>query len=296
MGMINQIKKLDAKKSGLHIVTDKELDAIHHTLLDMLKDLITVFEKYDIGWSLSGGSIIGAVRHKGFIPWDDDIDIFLTRANFEKFCKVFHKELGKGYKLRLPGEKGYLMHFPTIEKRGTEIKQVQSTDKVQGLFIDVFILENAPDNELVRKIHGLASTAYLAIDSFVRTNACKKNLLKYGKSDPALIQAVKLRCALSRLFWFHSMENWMLRSDKCFSVYKNIKSKYVVCPSGNAHYFGEIFRRDCMEPTVSVDFEGIKVNIPCNSDYYLRKRYGKDYMIIPDEDERERHAYVKLSL
>ena len=296
MGMINQIKKLDAQKSGLHIVTDEELAAIHRTLLDMLKDLIAVFQKYDIGWSLSGGSIIGAVRHQGFIPWDDDIDIFMTRANFEKLRRVFRKELNDRYKLRLPGDKGYLMHFPTIEKRGTKIRQVQSADEEQGLFIDVFILENAPDNELIRKLHGLVSTAYLAVDSFVRTNACKKNLLKYGKSDPALVRSVKLRCALSKLFLFRPMEKWMLRSDKWFSKCRNSRSEYVVCPSGGAHYFGEIFRRDCMEPTVAVDFEGIKANIPCNSDYYLKKRYGSDYMTIPGEDKRERHAYVELSL
>lgn len=79
MGMINQIKRLDAKKSGLHVVDDNELAKLKETLLDMLKDLIDVFDTNDIQWSLSGGSIIGAVRHHGFIPWDDDIDLFMTR-------------------------------------------------------------------------------------------------------------------------------------------------------------------------------------------------------------------------
>ena len=65
MGMINQIKRLDAKKSGLHVVDDNELTKLKATLLDMLKDLIDVFDTNDIQWSLSGGSIIGAVRHHG---------------------------------------------------------------------------------------------------------------------------------------------------------------------------------------------------------------------------------------
>ena len=296
MGMINQIKRLDPEKSGLYVINDEELAQLKATLLDMLKDLIKVFDAYKIGWSLSGGSIIGAVRHQGFIPWDDDIDIFMTRRNFEKFKKIFNKKLGDKYRLRLPGDKGYILHFPTIEKLGTKIKQVQSTEESQGLFIDIFILENAPDNKILRKLHGLRSTAYLAAASFVRTEACKKNLLKYGASSPELVKAVKLRCELSKFFHFHSMEKWMYLCDKCFSSVKNNHTEYVVCPSGGAHYFGEIFRRDCMEKTVSVDFEDIKANIPCNSDYYLTKRYGADYMTIPKKADREKHAYIDFKL
>ena len=296
MGMINMIKRLDAEKAGLYVISEEELSKLKKTLLDMLKDMIKVFDANGINWSLSGGSIIGAVRHHGFIPWDDDIDLFMTRRNFEKFRKVFNKQLGDRYRLRMPGDKGYILHFPTIEKRGTRIKQIQSTGGAQGLFIDVFILENCPDNKILRKLHGLHCTAYLAIDSFVRTEACKKNLLKYGASSPELIKAVKLRCRLSKLFMFRKLEKWMKLSDKCFSSVKNNKSEYVVCPSGGAHYFGEIFKREYMEKTVSVDFEDIKANIPCNSDYYLTKRYGADYMTIPKDAAKERHAYIESKL
>ncbi|MBS6768283.1 MULTISPECIES: LicD family protein [Ruminococcus] len=296
MGMINQIKRLDAKKSGLHVVDDNELTKLKATLLDMLKDLIDVFDTNDIQWSLSGGSIIGAVRHHGFIPWDDDIDLFMTRKNFEKFKKIFNQQLGGKYRLRLPGDDGYILHFPTIEKLGTKIKPVQSAEGTQGLFIDIFILENAPDNAVLRMLHGLRSTAYLAIDSFVRTEACKKNLLKCGASSPELIKAVKLRCRLSKIFQFRKMEKWMFLSDKCFSSVKNDHSEYVVCPSGGAHYFGEIFKREYLEKTIKTDFEDIKANIPCNSDYYLTKRYGADYMTIPQDAAKERHTYIEFEL
>ena len=87
MGMINMIKRLDAEKAGLYVISEEELSKLKKTLLDMLKDMIKVFDANGINWSLSGGSIIGAVRHHGFIPWDDDIDLFMTRRNFEKFRK-----------------------------------------------------------------------------------------------------------------------------------------------------------------------------------------------------------------
>lgn len=70
----------------------------------------------DISWCLSGGSILGAVRHGGFIPWDDDIDIFMTRKNFEKLYRIFPKENCE-YEIRRPGDKGYLLHYPQIIKK-----------------------------------------------------------------------------------------------------------------------------------------------------------------------------------
>lgn len=82
----------------------------------MLLDVAALCEKHQINWSLSGGSIIGAVRHKGFIPWDDDIDIFMTRDNVNKFSKVFH-EISDKYELAMPGDKGNIFHYPRLYKR-----------------------------------------------------------------------------------------------------------------------------------------------------------------------------------
>ena len=296
MGFGTQIKKLDPEKAGLHIIDDAELLEIQNTLLGMLHDLIRVFDAHQIGWSMSGGGILGAVRHQGFIPWDDDIDIFMTRANFEAFRKIFDETLGRDYRLRIPGDEGYILHYPTVEKRGTRVLQVQSTGEEQGLFIDIFLLENAPDNKILCRLHGIRSTIYLGVDSFVRTKRCRKNLLKYGKSSPELVKAVNLRCILSTLFGFRKMEKWMYLSDKCFSSEKNPKTKYVVCPSGACHYFGEIYLREQMEQTKTVDYSGIQVKIPQDPHYYLNIRYGSNYMQVPSEENRERHAYVEVKL
>ncbi len=289
------LKTIDSEAAGLHTVTDEELKKAQKMLLEMMLDVADLCKKHNINWSLSGGSVIGAVRHKGFIPWDDDIDIFMTRASLNKFRKVF-PEISDKYELAMPGDKGFLFHFPRIYKKGTKLLPVQSDGKPHGLDIDIFILENTYDNKLLRTLHGVRCSMYLFIDSAVRTAVCKDSILKYSGDDKSLIKAVKFRSAFAKLFSFRSMEQWMAASDKAFSSVKNSKTKYVVCPSGGAHFFGEIFIRPYMVKTIPTEFEGHTANIPSNSDYYLRNRYGEDYMTIPPENKRERHVYVEFEL
>ncbi|WP_276747316.1 LicD family protein [Ruminococcus champanellensis] len=289
------LKTIDSEAAGLHVITDEELKNAQHQLLAMLLDVAALCEKHQINWSLSGGSIIGAVRHKGFIPWDDDIDIFMTRDNVNKFSKVFH-EISDKYELAMPGDKGNIFHYPRLYKKGTKLRAVQSAGETHGLVLDIFILENTYDSKIFRTLHGMKCSIYLFIDSSVRTAACEKSILKYSGNNQKLIKAVKFRSAFAKLFSFRTIEQWMAASDKAFSSVKNTQTKYVVCPSGGAHFFGEIFIRPYMVETVQTDFEGHKVNIPSNSDYYLRKRYGEDYMTIPKESAREKHAYVEFEI
>lgn len=86
------VKQIDTSNNGLHEINDEELQELHKVLTTMMRDIASFCEKNDISWCLSGGSILGAVRHGGFIPWDDDIDIFMTRKNFEKLYRIFPKE------------------------------------------------------------------------------------------------------------------------------------------------------------------------------------------------------------
>ncbi|WP_303815737.1 LicD family protein [Acidaminococcus timonensis] len=94
---------MDCKK--IRELSSEELDQIHHCLLSILKDFIFVCDKYNLHYTLGGGSVLGSVRHQGFIPWDDDLDINMPRADYEKFKKIFSKELVNEYELRVPNSK-----------------------------------------------------------------------------------------------------------------------------------------------------------------------------------------------
>ncbi|MDE5619205.1 MAG: LicD family protein [Ruminococcus sp.] len=284
-------------RTDLYELSDNDLKKLHTLYTEILDDLSRVCNKYSVNWTLSGGSILGAVRHGGFIPWDDDIDIFMTRANFEKFRKIFRKELSDKYNLLLPGENGNLMVFPRIEKKETVVKSIQSVDNDEhGLLLDIFILENTYDNKILRYIHGIECTVLLFIDSVCRTNACKSNLLKYGSNNTELKKAVKKRAALGKLFSFVKLEKWLKITDKVFSKVKSDKTSFVVAPGGAKHFFGEIYKRDKMEKSVRVKFENTKANIPANYDYYLKIRYGSDYMTPPSAKAQEKHVFIKFDI
>ena len=85
------------KKNMLRELTNEELEKLHQCLLFILKDFIWVCNKYNLKYTLGGGSVLGAVRHKGFIPWDDDLDVNMPREDYEKFKAIFPKELAEEY-------------------------------------------------------------------------------------------------------------------------------------------------------------------------------------------------------
>ena len=87
------IKQIDTSNNGLHEINDEELQELHIVLTTMMRDIASFCEKNDISWCLSGGSILGAVRHGGFIPWDDDIDIFMTRKISKNYIAYFRKRI-----------------------------------------------------------------------------------------------------------------------------------------------------------------------------------------------------------
>lgn len=292
---LNIIKTLDAQEMGLHVVSDKELKKIQRLLLKTIIDIADVCKKYDIDWSLCGGSLLGAVRHKGFIPWDDDADICMTRKNFNKFKQVF-SDLSDSYELKIPGDSGYGQHFPSVAINNTKMISIQSTGKETKLSLDIYILENTYNNKLLRMLHGVQCTILLFIKSVVYIDVCKEFMMKYAANNKELQKAIKKRAFFAKFFKFYSLEQWIAICDRCFSKVKNDVSTFVVSPGGRKHYFGEIYNREKICDICDAEFEGIQLKIPKDADYLLNKLYGNNYMTPPPQDKIEKHAYVKLNL
>ncbi len=294
MSLESVIKHLDAQKCGLHVLTDEELAAIKQKEMEILDYVQQVCKTNGILWGMSGGSALGAVRHKGFIPWDDDIDICMTRENYNRFREAVNNDPQTRFRLFSPGDEGYLCHFPKIFDTNTEMVLIQSTGIAQGVFVDIFILENAPDGKIRRLIHGLECTAYLLVISCSVVNRQKEDLYRFG--DAELTRKVKLRAGLSVFFRFMKAERWIAIADRCFSKIKNNQTKDVVAPSGGRHYFGEIWPRQVMCEYREMPFEDRIYPVIKGTDHYLLYRFGPNYMEIPPERDRERHAFVKLNL
>ena len=297
MALQDLLKDLDPNELGLIVLSEDDLHNVQLQLEKMLHDFDEVCNKHNINWCLSGGSIIGAVRHNGFIPWDDDVDIFMTRKDYNAFRKVAIDELGDRYILKEPGRAGYIYHFPQLQLRHTEVGAIQTTDESNdGLFVDIFILENAPNSKFIRILHGILCSFMLFIDSTVRQKLCRDHIFRYAGKDTDTVREVNKRAKFAFLFGFRKFENWLKSSDWVFAMCKNDNSKYVVCPSGRLHYFGEIYFREKMCRYTKHVFESHVWNIPEDYEYYLNKRYGSDYMTLPPIEKREKHLYVKLDL
>ena len=295
--MIKLLKQLVNERAALASVEHEDLlikvdddtrTSFQQTLLSIYKDILAVCEKYSITPFLIGGSALGAVRHKGFIPWDDDLDIGMLRDDYRIFISVFDSELSDRYSINAPNITS------NSRNRFTKIYKKTEADNSQGenqspleMCIDLFIIENIPKNKLIRAVKGtycnllqiIASQVYFYENDNPKR---RKKYLRLGKSY------YSTRYAIGKLFSFNSSSKWFDKVDKA-AQYDRHTGLYAMV-TARTHYFGEILGEDDYFPVRYVDFCDIKAPVLNNTDAYLKKLYG-DYMKLPPEHERERHHF-----
>lgn len=271
-------KYLDPKES------DEQLHRVQREALLIFDAFKEVCDKYEIVYMMGGGSALGAVRHNGFIPWDDDIDINMPRNEFERFKSV-NTEMGKDYVLHAPNYNGTAVErFAKIFLR----KGFDDDYLSRGTSIDIFIIENLPKNPFIRSIKGLLATITMGIASIstfykAKTENDKKILCSSFKGALAYY----FRVSVGTIISFIPTPVFYDLVDKTNQYKKN--TGFSCVPSGRKHYFGEQFSTSVYLPTRKGTFEGRIVPLENNVDAYLTNLYGKDYMEIPPENKRERH-------
>ena len=244
------------------------LDDIHAVQLEMLDEIDRICKENGIKYFLSGGTLLGSIRHKGYNPWDDDIDLWMTRKNYKKFKRTAKKQLNDSYFLM-----DYFtdIHYPLsilkINKKGTRF--------VEGVFADL------PIDKCVY------------VDIFPLDNIC----LPFYKLQTAILikmQAVrdfKLRGvgaeSRAKRMVYSAIPLWLCRAIteltmRFFNIFPT-KLKNQLCHRGR--YWPKFTKAD-VEELILTDFEGKKYPIPKNYDDILRRCYG-DYMKLPPEDKQQ---------
>ena len=274
-----------------------QIKRLQNELLAIFIDIKNVCDEYNIQYMMSGGSLLGTVRHKGFSPWDDDIDIMMLRSEYEKFRHVFNITCSDKYILTEPlSDKKYLYKMPKIYKKGTKYVEIQNAGihAFDMLFIDVFIIENIPDSKFLQKIKGrIYDFAYKG------ASVC----IDYLYPSPAIEDKIKMSQELAKYYGFRKKIGFFFSKMGGIYFYLKIceklaqtkkKSKYLGIPSGIS-YEREIFPCEVFTELTMGKFCGYEVKIPADYDRYLTNLYG-DYMEIPPIEKREFHIAYKIEI
>lgn len=266
---------------------------LREVFLEMLTDVQSVCRKYGLNLYLIGGSALGAVRHQGFIPWDDDVDLGMTRADFNRFAKIFPRELADKYALNAPNISEKPMYrFIKIFKRGTIFREDNDfSPEGHGIFLDLFVIENVPTNPFIRRSRGICCNAIQFISSQVYLYENRNPILKsiYSQSGTANYLS---RMVIGFLFSFIRSGQWFNMVDRLAQYHYTGLFGIV---TGRKHYFGEIFEEDVFFPGREISFCNMKAYVFNQVEPYLENLYG-NYMEIPPESKRERHYIVELQL
>lgn len=279
------------------VLDDEKLRRLQLVLAGILDDIVQVCEKYDICYQLGGGSCLGALRHQGFIPWDDDIDINMSRKDYNRFVPLFRQEFGEKYWVHTPEDTdNYGLLLARVRLKGTVVKTREDffCDEC-GAFVDVFIIENTFDNPILRGIQGFGSLAFgfaLSCRKFWRD---RKYLMELAGEDKSVRRVFRTKIALGFLTAWGSMNFWTRTANRWNAMCRNDNSRLVSGCAGRLHFWGELYERAKFLDVKQCLYEGKLRNVPLDAEGYLAHCYG-DWQQIPKEQDREQHYYFEFQL
>ena len=247
-------------------------------LVEILNELVRVCESYNLKYYLAYGTAIGAVRHHAIIPWDDDIDVLMPRKDLERLYTIKDEAFGKDFQFSsYRYTDGFLYDMAKLESLTSTIIERVNPIYVGGIYVDIFPLENVPDEDTDKKwVHEVASIIP-GYSKFLVCEEPKTYLLKY-----LLYKFRRKRFLRSAPLW-----KW----DGIVSQFKDVDTKYVKDYHCDFLY-KQYFDRDVFGEGTEMEFEGNKYIIPKDYDTYLTVSYG-DYMQPPPEKERVlKHNYL----
>lgn len=254
----------------------KDIDLIHNVLLDMLKDLDSFCRANDIRYSLAYGTALGAARHGGFIPWDDDLDIMMTRENYDRFLSLF-KNTGT-YVLQRE-QTDYPLYFSKLRKNNTAFIENIRYRKCwahihQGIYIDIFPADKVAKNVFSRFVQTIFSNILISQSLFLRGYQTR-NVTKW------VFMLASFLLVPFRRQMFRFITKFNERQD----------GELYCCFSGDTR---KVFiRKSQLENLRAVPFNGGGYKCVDDLESYLEAVYG-DWKTLPDEKEREAKIHARI--
>lgn len=257
---------------------DWGIKKLQNCLLNIMKYIHDFCEENNIEYCIMGGTALGAIRHGGFIPWDDDIDIFMTPDNYEKFRYLFNKKGDKNnFYLQELGKSGQLVHSAKFRLNNSEFIQdsLANLDIHHGIFVDIMILLNTPNNIIGRKWQWFW-------EIYVRGKFISNMHYKSDSKIKAIIYSLMRLTPKRFLIDFALKQIYKYQKVDC----ENFFHPYIGKPM-----YKSIYPKSIFENLLLIDFESIKLLIPQGIDEYLKILFG-DYMKLPDFESIKSSQHV----
>jgi len=269
------------QNKGMITLDEEQLHQLHEVELELLVEFDRICRKYDILYSIDGGTLLGAVRHGGFIPWDDDADVIMNRKAYQKFKRVVKRELDteKFYFQDMFVTEGYRWGYGKLRKKNTEFVRLDQEymPYKQGVFLDVFVCDYVPENYGHRC---LVNFVCYIFRKFFYSEVGRHKGKRISRGIYSLMSMVPEK-SLKKLYL-------------CYIVHRNKReSRYVKCltfPACNSFYG---YKREWYEDTEDIEFEGRNLKACKKRKEYLSFLYG-DYMSIPPKEKRKTHPVSKF--
>lgn len=264
------------------------IEQIHKQTLGIIEKLIEICNKINVNYYVAYGSLIGAVRHKGFIPWDDDFDVVMLRDEYEKFCDycIEHENEIKPYKLlSRKCEKKYPYNIARLNNMNYKAVYDNVQGYESGIFIDIYPLDGAGSDvaQTIKKVEKRKSnlfriTLWSVDDHYTKStyNKWYRSIIKFLVRGYSKIRGSK--------YFLDKMEN--------FKNLYNIKdSKFIAEMTWDAGL--TLYEKSWFDKYCYMDFENLKVKVPIGYDEFLKCHYG-DYMKLPPINEQVPHHEYKV--
>ena len=263
-------------------LSDEQLYRLQRVELELLKEFDRICRKNGINYSITGGTLLGAVRHGGFIPWDDDADVSMLRSEYEKFVSVCDTELDstKYYFQDIDRTKGYRWGYGKLRRKDTLfLREYQEhMPYEQGIFIDVFPRDGVPDGFIQERLHHfrcflIRKFLWSEVGRFADRNAVKR----------ILFSAMRI-----------VSKGWIRNAYRSLVKDSNRKrTKRVRALTFPIPHKGKGYLREWYDAYEDIDFEGYPLMVERGYKKWLSYEFN-DYMKLPPVEKRKRHPIVEI--
>ena len=265
-------------------LTKEQLHQLQVIELEMLDEVARICKKNNINYTIIGGTLLGAVRHSGFIPWDDDADIAMLRPEYEKFCAIVEREMDvdRFYFQSMENTKGYRWGYAKLRRKGTLFlrENQEYMPYEQGVFLDIFPIDGTPDNLLLRRLHDfrcfcVRKTLWSVVGRHVERNIVKRWIYQLLSCIP---ESTVKRAYRGLILKKGSNDTQVVRT-LTYPAPKRLRGYY-------RRWFAE---------TAPILFEGHTFEGVKDYDGWLSYEFG-DYMKLPPKEKQKVHPVSDIKL